>query len=331
MFARRPPPFGQITQFDVLRTLTRSIAVANVLACGPRHPIAATHAFLPQPARPQPILVVDGLTVSYGAPGNAVEAVNDISFSIGAGDRVAIVGESGSGKTTLALALAGFLRGTAAHVSARTLSFDGIDLRDAGRSRLPRKIPGVTMVFQDAMTSLDPLWTVGSQLGIVVRQNEALHRRDIAPRVRHWLGRVGLTDFDRIAKARPYELSGGMRQRVMLAIAIASRPRLLIADEPTSALDASVAREVMDLMTELTEEAQAAMLMVSHDLHLCQAYADRMVVMLQGRLVEQVAAAQIETAARHPYTRGLLRCVPTLESFDMTLLPTLGSAAADPG
>jgi len=302
--------------------------MSDVISRGQIQPIPAIQGLLLQPAQTTPILLADGLTVSYGPPENSVAAVRDVSFTIGAGDRVAIVGESGSGKTTLALALAGFLRGTSAHVTARTLSFDGIDLRAAVGSRLPRKIPGVTMVFQDAMTSLDPLWTVGSQLGVVVRKNETLRRRDVPLRVRHWLGRVGLMDFDRIVRARPYELSGGMRQRVMLAIAIASRPRLLIADEPTSALDASVAREVMDLMTELTEEAQAALLMVSHDLHMCQGYADRILVMLQGRVVEQVAAAQIETAARHEYTRGLLRCVPTLDCFDVPLLPTLCSVAA---
>ena len=278
----------------------------------------------------RPLLEVDGLNVSYGPPGHAYAAVRDVSFKIEAGQRLALVGESGSGKTSLALAVAGFLRGSMADVVARRLAFEGIDLRSEGRSRLPRKIPGVTMVFQDAMTSLDPLWTVGSQLGVVVRQNEKLSRRQTVSSVRHWLGRVGLKDFDRIVNARPYQLSGGMRQRVMLAIAIASRPRLLIADEPTSALDACVAREVMELMMVLTEEASASLLMVSHDLHLCREYADRIMVMLHGRLVEQVAAAQIEGCAQHAYTRGLLRCIPTLDSHDRAFLPTIGGSIPGP-
>ena len=268
-------------------------------------------------------LSVNGLSVTYGEPGTEHRAINDVSFDVARGERVAIVGESGSGKTTLALAIAGFLIGETATVQYRSIELGGQPLRRTVNRGLPVKTPGITMVFQDAMTSLDPVWTIGSQLAAVLRKAEGLTRRQTPARMEYWLGRVGLTDTRRVLGSRPYELSGGMRQRAMLAIALCSRPRLLIADEPTSALDASLAREIMDLMVELTEDFGTSLVIVSHDIHLCQEYADRIVVMLNGDLVDDVAAAHIETEATHPYTRGLVECVPTLESANLDELPTL--------
>jgi peptide/nickel transport system ATP-binding protein len=181
------------------------------------------------------------------------------------------------------------------------------------------------MVFQDAMTSLDPVWTIGSQLSAVIRASENVSRKEARERSRYWLSRVGLNDTDRVLKNHPYELSGGMRQRAMMALALCGRPRLLIADEPTSALDASLSRQTMDLFVELTEGAGAALLIISHDIRLCQEYSDRTLVMYRGRLVEQGPSETLSSTAKHPYTVGLLRCIPTLESALLDELPTIES------
>jgi peptide/nickel transport system ATP-binding protein len=277
--------------------------------------------------RDGPLVTVDGLTVRYGA--GAPPAVDDASFTLGRGERVALVGESGSGKTTLGLALAGFLTQGSVQITARTLEFDAAPLARANRSRLPARTPGLSMVFQDAMTSLDPVWTIGSQLRAVIRAGGKISRSEVRERSRYWLSRVGLTDTERVLSARPYELSGGMRQRAMMAIALCGRPRLLIADEPTSALDASLARDVMELFVELGAEFGTTLLIVSHDILLAQEYTDRTFVMYGGRIVEQCESARLATEATHPYTIGLLRCVPTLESAGLDELPTLASVAAE--
>lgn len=249
-------------------------------------------------------------------------AVRDVTLAIGRGEHVAIVGESGSGKSTFALAVAGFLDGHVAEVEASRLRVAGREASGTVAERLPRRRPGVTMMFQDAMTSLDPVWTVGSQLRAVLGAQGRQTRRDREERCRYWLDRVGLRDTRRVLASRPGELSGGMRQRVMLALALASEPELLVADEPTSALDASLAREVMELLLELTETSDASVLIVSHDITLCAQYVDRIAVMYRGELVETIAADALDDA-RHPYTRALLACVPTLDSASRDRLPTL--------
>jgi oligopeptide/dipeptide ABC transporter ATP-binding protein len=193
---------------------------------------------------------------------------------------------------------------------------------------MPVQTPGLAMVFQDAMTSLDPLWTVKSQLAAVLRADKRRSRAEIAELSVDWLRRVGLHDTQRILQSRPYELSGGMRQRVMLALALCSRPRLLVADEPTSALDASLAREAMELLLGLTQDLGTAVLIVSHDIRLSQEYCDRSLVMYGGRIVEEVDSGGLSDRARHPYTVGLMESVPTIESADLGRLPTI---AAPPG
>ncbi|MBO3095243.1 ABC transporter ATP-binding protein [Cellulomonas dongxiuzhuiae] len=280
-----------------------------------------------EPAPGADLLRVQDLTVRYGGPDGAT-AVRDVSFDIGRGERIALVGESGSGKTTLAMAVAGFLP-PEAHVTTTAMEFAGRSISDRRPGRLPRRTPGMAMVFQDAMTSLDPVWSVGSQLLAVLRADGRASRSDDDARARDWLRRVGLTDLDRVMRARPYELSGGMRQRVMMALALCGQPRLLIADEPTSALDASLARATMDLLLELTSTTQTSLLIVSHDIHLCLDYSDRTFVMYQGDLVEQAASADLASRARHPYTQGLLRCIPTLADVGRDYLPTLDAVMAE--
>jgi ABC-type dipeptide/oligopeptide/nickel transport system ATPase component len=273
------------------------------------------------PAAPSatPVLAVENLSVAY----DGHRAVNSVTFEIGAGERVALVGESGSGKTSLALAIGGFLTMPNVDITADSMTFAGTEIVRDTTSRLPFRVPGIAMIFQDAMTSLDPVWTVGSQLVAVLRANEKLSKKDATERAHDWLRRVGLPDSDRIMKARPHQLSGGMRQRVMMAIALSGSPRLLIADEPTSALDASLSRAAMDLLEELTAQFGASLLIVSHDIHLCMEYSDRTFVMYHGDMVEQGDSDTLLATAVHPYTAGLLSCVPTLETSELLHLPTL--------
>lgn len=275
------------------------------------------------------LLSVKGMNVVYGSGENAHPAVKQASFSIARGERVGIVGESGSGKSTLTTAIAGLLTSSAASVTADSVVFDGIALDRSVRRGLPRRTRNMSMVFQDAMTSLDPVATIGSQFTAVFRGLRSVSTREARVLAEEWLQRVGLHDTRRIMGNRPYELSGGMRQRVMVALALCSEPKLLIADEPTSALDASVSRVMMDLLTEMTETLGTALLIVTHDIDLVRQYTDRLIVMYHGVIVDDCPSATIEADARSPYTRALVGCVPTLDDHDRELLPTL-DAAFDP-
>jgi ABC-type dipeptide/oligopeptide/nickel transport system ATPase component len=277
-------------------------------------------------ARPsQEILAVESLNVTFVTPRGRVRALQDVSLTMRHGESVALVGESGSGKTTLGLAISGFLGGQGLELHYGRLRFNGQDLTGRRRGALARHIPGLSMMFQDAMTSLDPVWTVGSQLGAAIRASRTVGRRDVDEAMRSWLDRVGLRDTKRVLTARPYELSGGMRQRVMLAIALCGRPELLIADEPTSALDAALSREAMDLMARLTRDLGTSLLIISHDIDLCREFSERTVVMQGGRILEEARSSEIATVARNPYTIGLLRCVPRLQSAMLDRLPTMES------
>ena len=267
------------------------------------------------------LVEVKDLTIQYA--GTSTPAVNSVSLTVAPGESVAIVGESGSGKSTLAWGIAGLITNPATDVTAKTLNFDGKRIERNAGAALPGHVPGISMMFQDASTSLDALWTVGEQLVAVLRDSFRLSKRAARSEARDWLHRVGLTDDERVLRARPYELSGGMRQRVMLAIALASAPRLLIADEPTSALDASLSRLSMELLTELGRDLGTALLIVSHDIGMCTEFADRMVVMYKGEIVDGGASSSFAREAVHPYARGLLACVPNFEHLDDDRLPTL--------
>jgi peptide/nickel transport system ATP-binding protein len=271
----------------------------------------------------EPVLMVEDLSISYST---GTTAVQDVSFTIGRGERVALVGESGSGKTTLGLAVAGFLTVPGVRIEARRLTVRGVDVATSSNSRLPVRTDGVAMVFQDAMTSLDSVWSIGSQLAAVLSNGRKRSRREIADLSRDWLRRVGLTDTERVLKAKPYELSGGMRQRVMIALALCSEPELLVADEPTSALDASLARTTMELLLELTSTVGTSLLIVSHDMELCAEFSDRVLVMHRGVMVDQAPSDALDAPERHPYTRGLLECIPTLDKARLHHLPTLDEA-----
>jgi peptide/nickel transport system ATP-binding protein len=276
------------------------------------------------------VLRVEGLSVRYHGDSSVFTAVDEVSVTVGAGERVAIVGESGSGKTATCMAIAGFLTDPSADVSARILEVSGVPVGSRRNTRLPRRVPGLSMVFQDATTSLDAVWTIGSQLVDVIRTADRVSTRVARARAEEWLHHVGLRDSERVMASRPYELSGGMRQRAMIALALAGRPRLLIADEPTSALDATLAVEIMELLVRLTAEHGIGVLLVTHDIQLCQRFTDRMLVMYRGRVVEQGRSDVLDLHAQHPYARALFASIPTLESADLDELPTIPAAVLGP-
>jgi peptide/nickel transport system ATP-binding protein len=273
------------------------------------------------------VLDVENLTVRYKVADGDFTAVDNVSFRVAPGERVAIVGESGSGKTNTCLAIAGVLTHPNAVIEADAITFQGTSIAQRKRKRLPQRIPGLAMVFQDASTSLDPVWTVGSQLVDILRATQQISYKNAKAKAAEWLLKVGMVDHQRVMKSRPYELSGGMRQRVMVALALAGSPRLLIADEPTSALDATLSRDIMQLLVALTTEMSTGLILVTHDIHLAQAFTERMLVMYGGRIVEEGASSTLDTTAVHPYTQALMRSVPTLESADLDVLPTIPISA----
>ncbi|MEV1292190.1 ABC transporter ATP-binding protein [Pseudonocardia sp. NPDC049635] len=266
-------------------------------------------------------LEVIGLTVRYSGQVDA-PAVDDVTFSIAPGELVALVGESGSGKTTLGMAVGGF-SDPAATVTGE-LRLAGRSIPPPAATLLPYRRAGVSMVFQDPMSSLDVVWTVRSQFSAVLRGTGVTDRAEIRARTAQWLLKVGLTDPDRVMASRPYELSGGMRQRVMIALALCSAPALVVADEPTGSLDAENSRAAMASFIDLARDSGTSLLMISHDIRLCREYADRILVMHRGKVVEQLAANAVDDAV-HPYTRALLRCVPTMANFTVRRLPTVDS------
>ncbi|MCU1513540.1 MAG: peptide transporter ATP-binding protein [Microbacteriaceae bacterium] len=272
-----------------------------------------------------PLLVVEDLTVRFHGKERTVTAVDGVSFSVQPGERVAIVGESGSGKSTLGLAIGGFLSDADTEVSTSALSLNGRSIVNGGATGIPQSTAGLSMMFQDAMTSLDAVWTIGSQMKAVLTRGNKLSKVELREQSEYWLGRVGLHDFSRVLSARPYELSGGMRQRVMLALAICRQPSLLVADEPTSALDATLARTGMELMVELADSSGAALLVISHDIQLCQEFSDTTIVMHRGRMVDKVASSRLGIDATDSYTKGLMECIPTLADWNRDELPTFAT------
>jgi peptide/nickel transport system ATP-binding protein len=263
------------------------------------------------------LLQVDQLDVAYRGPAGAVPVVKGVTFTLGQ-EKLAVVGESGSGKTTVGRALLRLLP-RHAQVSARTLRFDGVDLlaasdRQMGQLRGQR----LSMIMQDPRYSLNPVMPVGAQIGEAVLRAEALGRAACQERVEQLLARVHIREPGRVARQYPHQLSGGMGQRVMIAMMLAQKPRLLVADEPTSALDVSVRQEVLDLLDELVAEQGLMLLFISHDLNLVGRFCDRVLVMYGGRVVEALPAAEL-AHADHPYTRALLSAAPSLKHRRRTL------------
>lgn len=260
------------------------------------------------------LLRVRGLTTAIQTKSGRFDAVRDVSFDLHRREKVAIIGESGSGKSLTALSLIGLLPHPVAQVTAGEVVFDGVDLTTAEPETL-RKLRGrrIGMLFQDPMTSLNPLLTIRRQLFEAVESHFLWPQDRIEERARTLLRRVQIDDPDRVMGQHPHQLSGGMRQRVMLAIALMCSPDLIIADEPTTALDVTVQREVIGLLRELTEAEECAIIFISHDINLVSEFADRILVMYAGRVVEAGPTAEICHRPRHPYTADLLRSIPRID------------------
>lgn len=262
-----------------------------------------------------PMLSVENLRVSFPTHRGRVEVVKGISFELGR-ERLGIVGESGSGKSMTGRAILKLIRKPGL-VTADRLEFDGIDLRAQSEKQM-RAIRGarISMVMQDPKFSLNPVMTVGEQIAEALVTHEKLARREVEERIEAMLHSVRIDDPKRVAGLYPHEVSGGMGQRVMIAMMLIPEPQLLIADEPTSALDVSVQAQVLDIIDDLVTSKGMGLILISHDLNLVSRYCDRILVMNAGTVVEECAAGQLDQAS-HPYTRGLLAAMPTInESRD---------------
>jgi peptide/nickel transport system ATP-binding protein len=258
----------------------------------------------------RPILNFRNISISFDSPEGVVPAVRDADFSVRAGGSVALVGESGCGKSVTALASIG-LAPPPGRVVSGEIFFDGQDVASMTGKEL-RNIRGreVGMVFQEPMTSLNPVFTVGFHLAEALGTDSGLTRRETTERSVELLGEVGIADAERRLAAYPFELSGGLRQRVMIACAIARSPKLLIADEPTTALDVTVEAQIMALLDRLRQERKMALLLVTHDLGLVAQHAEEVVVMYAGYVVERAGVVELFDTPLHPYTSALLAAMP---------------------
>jgi peptide/nickel transport system ATP-binding protein len=262
----------------------------------------------------EPLLRVEDLRVSFDTPDGTVRAVDGISYELGRGQVLGIVGESGSGKSVSSLAIMGLAAREGAKVSGRVL-FGGRDLLTLGEDGM-RAIRGneIAMIFQDPLSSLHPFHRVGDQLAEAVRAHREVSRAQARARTIELFEMVGIPDARRRIDSYAHELSGGMRQRAMIAMALANEPALLIADEPTTALDVTVQAQILDLVARLKDELGMAVVIITHDLGIVAETADEIAVMYAGRIVEHASARRLFGAPEHPYTWGLLRSIPRLDA-----------------
>jgi oligopeptide/dipeptide ABC transporter ATP-binding protein len=262
----------------------------------------------------QPLLQINDLHTEFRTGAGVVRAVDGVSYSVDAGETVAVVGESGSGKSVTALSVLRLIPNPPGLITAGSVTFGGRDLLTLPEPQM-REIRGgeIGMVFQEPMTSLNPVLTVGRQITETLEQHRGLTRAEALRRAEALLLQVGIAEPTRRLKQYPHQLSGGMRQRVMIAIALACDPKLIIADEPTTALDVTIQAQILELMKALTRDRGIALIIITHNLGVVARYADRVNVMYAGRIVESGPAIEIYHDPRHPYTIALLRSVPRLD------------------
>lgn len=256
------------------------------------------------------LLEVKNLRTNFATGGGIVQAVRGVSLYVDAGEFIGIIGESGCGKSVSMMSVMQLLADNAA-VRADAILFDGMDLQKQSRKQM-RKLLGssIGMIFQDPMTSLNPLYTIGNQLMEPLRQHQRMTRTAARARALEMLRLVGINEPEKRLKQYPHELSGGMRQRVMIAIAMCCTPKLLIADEPTTALDVTIQAQIMELMAELKDRFSTATILITHDLGVIASVCSRVMVMYGGKIMEEGSVEDIFYAPGHPYTEGLLRSVP---------------------
>jgi dipeptide transport system ATP-binding protein len=271
------------------------------------------------------LLEIRNLRVEFDTAGGAFRALDGVDYTVEAGEVLAIVGESGSGKSVAMLALMGLLPDTAT-VTADRMAFEGIDLRTLTPAQR-RKVIGkdIAMIFQEPVASLNPCFTVGFQLDEALRTHTDLNRRQRRDRVIGLLTAVGIPEPERRVGAFPHQMSGGQCQRVMIAIATACHPKLLIADEPTTALDVTIQKQILDLLTDLQRDHGMGLIMITHDMGVVAETADRVVVQYQGRQMETADVLTLFENPGHPYTRALLSALPENATGDR--LPTVSDFA----
>lgn len=271
------------------------------------------------------LLEVQNLRTSFFTYGGEVKAVDGISFTLGRGEVIAVVGESGCGKSQTALSILRLLAESGKIVGG-SIRFDGRDLLRCSDVEM-RAVRGneISMIFQDPMTCLNPLLTIGTQLTEVLRLHQKMNGRDARRRAVEMLDVVGIPNPERRLRQYPHEFSGGMRQRVMIAMALATNPKLLIADEPTTALDVTVQAQIMDLMRDLRGRFDTSIILITHDLGVVAGMAERVLVMYAGKIIEEGPVRDIFAAPRHPYTWGLIKSVPRLnDQHQRRLVPIHG-------
>ncbi|MGY1710675.1 ABC transporter ATP-binding protein [Geodermatophilus sp. SYSU D00758] len=283
-----------------------------------------------------PVLEVDDLHVEFRTRSGVVNAVNGVSYSLAEGETLAILGESGSGKSVSAQAIMGILDSPPARINGGGIFFQGRDLLTMPEEE-QRKVrgPGISMIFQDALSSLNPVYSVGFQIGEMFRAHRGTSRKEAKQHAIELMDRVRIPGARARVNDYPHQFSGGMRQRVMIAMAIALDPRVLIADEPTTALDVTVQAQVMDLLKDLQRDTGMGLILITHDLGVVNEVADNVAVMYAGRIVERGTVDDVFSDPAHPYTDGLMSSVPQVEHKGGRLLPIVGQppnlAAIPPG
>lgn len=278
----------------------------------------------------RPLLSIRDLVVQFHTRGGTVHAVNNVSFDIGRAETLGLVGESGCGKTTTGLAIMRLLPRPAGQIAGGQILLDGTDLVGVSEPEM-RAIRGrdIGMIFQDPMTSLNPVFTVGDQLVETIRAHRPVKKQEARKRATELLDMVGIAKPEARLHDYPYQFSGGMRQRVMIAINLALEPQLIIADEPTSALDVTIQAQVLELLQRLTAERSTAVLLVTHDLGVVAGITQRVNVMYAGHIVEAASTGDIFGAPQHPYTVGLLHSIPRLDQPRDTPLTPIAGAPPD--
>jgi peptide/nickel transport system ATP-binding protein len=268
-------------------------------------------------AEDTPVLEVEGLTVDFDVRGGTVNVLAGIDFGLGRGETLGVIGESGCGKSMTALALLRMVPSPPGRISGGRIVLNGVDLLQLSQKRM-RALRGrdISMIFQEPMTSLNPVYSVGDQIQETLREHRQLTRSEAFEQAVELLRTVQIPAPERRISEYPHQLSGGMRQRVMIAMALACDPKVLVADEPTTALDVTVQAQIFDLLKEIQTRSGTSIILITHDFGAVTEMADRVIVMYAGHKVEEGPLAEIRQRPRHPYTQGLLRSMPEIKTGD---------------